>query len=156
GSLTASGVLLVSSSSDPANPITPTGLQGDINLMTLGGSIAGLVQTSGNINTLDVGPANTPTTGGVNDVSGQVIVGGQLTTASVSGNVSGLIQETLTINSLYIGGSLSRSGIVSAVNIVNPALGNINSMTIGIDLAGRLIVSGTLSMLTVHGGTPGT
>jgi hypothetical protein len=156
GSLTAPGVLLVSSSSDPANPITPTGLQGDINLMTLGGSIAGLVQTSGNINTLDVGPANTPTTGGVNDVSGQVIVGGQLATASVSGNVSGLIQETLTINSLYIGGSLSRSGIVSAVNIVNATLGNINSMTIGIDLAGRLIVSGTLSMLTVNGGTPGT
>jgi acrosin len=164
GSLTASGVLLVSSSSDPVNPTTPVGLLGDIGTMTVGGSIAGLVQTTGNITTLNVGPANTPTTGDVNDVSGQVLVAGQLTTASVSGNVSGLISETLTINSLYIGGSLSRSGIVSAVNAADPAkpttltglLGNINSMNIGIDLAGQLIVSGALKTLTVHGGTPGT
>src|SRR5262249_10294679 len=107
GSLTASGKLIVLSTSDPANPITPTGLLGNIGTMTVGGSIAGLVQVSGNITTLNVGPANTPTSGGVNDVSGKVLVGGQLTTASVSGNVSGLISETLTINNLYIGGSLS-------------------------------------------------
>src|SRR5262249_55676224 len=99
GSLTATRVLPVLSTSDPANPTSATGLLGDIGTMTVGGSIAGLVQTSGNITTLDVGPANTPTSGGVNDVSGKVLVGGQLTTASVSGNASGLIQETLTINS---------------------------------------------------------
>jgi hypothetical protein len=156
GSVTPSGSVLAINVADPAHPTSPTGLLGNIVTMTVGGSIAGLVQTSGNISTLNVGPANTPTTGGVNDVSGNVLVGGQLTTASVSGNVSGLVSETLTTNRFYIGGSLSRSGIVSAVNTVNAALGNINSMNIGIDLAGQLIVSGTLRTLVVHGGTPGT
>ena len=89
GSLTASGALHVVSHSDPANPTTATGLLGDIGTMTVGGSIAGLVQVSGNITTLNVGPANTPTAGGVNDVSGQVNVGGALSTASISGNLSG-------------------------------------------------------------------
>ena len=156
GSLMASGVLHVVSTSDPANPTTPTGLLGDIGTMTVGGSIAGFVQVSGKMTTLDVGPANTPTTGDVNDVSGQVIVGGALTTASVSGNVSGAIKETLTVNSLYIGGSLTQSGLISAVNTVNPALGDINTLTIQGDLAGQLNVLGTLKTLTVHGGTPGT
>jgi hypothetical protein len=156
GSVTHSGSILAINVADPAHPTSPTGLLGNIVTMTVVGSIAGLVQTSGNIATLDVGPANTPTSGDVNDVSGNVLVGGQLTTASVSGNVSGLVSETLTTNSFYIGGSLSRSGIVSAVNSVNAALGNLNSMNIGIDLAGQLIVSGTLRTLVVHGGTPGT
>src|SRR5207302_1089076 len=114
GSLTASGVLHVLSTSDPANPTTPTGLLGDIGTMTVGGSIAGLVQVSGNLTTLTVGPANTPTANGLNDVSGQVLVGGALTAASVSGNVSGTIKETLTINSLYIGGSVTQTGVIKA------------------------------------------
>ena len=42
GSLTASGVLHVFSTADPANPTTPIGLIGDIGTMTVGGSIAGL------------------------------------------------------------------------------------------------------------------
>src|SRR5208283_6222951 len=129
---TASGVLHVVNAADTANPTTPTGLLGDIGTMTVGGLIAGLVQTSGNITTLDVGPAKTPTTGDVNDVSGQVLVGGQLTTASVSGNVSGALEETLTVNSLYVGGSLTQTGLISAVNL--------NSMTIQGDLAGQLDV----------------
>jgi hypothetical protein len=151
GSLTASGVLQVVSTSDPANPTTPTGLLGDIGTMTVGGLIAGLVQVSGNLTTLNVGPANTPTTGGVNDLTGQVIVGGALTTASVSGNVSGSITETLTTNSLYIGGSLTQTGLISAVNTVNPALGNINTLTIGQDFAGTVIVSGTLGTFNLGG-----
>ncbi len=113
GSLTASGVLEVFDAADPKVLPVPTGLLGDIGAMTVGGSIAGLVQVSGNITTLDVGPANTPTTGGKNDVSGQVIVGGSLWTASVSGNVSGLIQSAFTGNSLFIGGSLTQTGIVA-------------------------------------------
>ncbi len=151
GSLSASGALHVASSSDPANPTSPTGLLGSIGTMTVGGSLAGTVQVSGNIATLDVGPANTATTGDVNDVSGQVRVGGQLTTASVSGNISGSIEETLTINSLYIGGSLTQPGLISAVNTVNPALGNINTLTIGKDLDGTLIVSGTIGTFNLGG-----
>src|SRR5208283_1917317 len=148
GSVTSTGVIKAVNAADPANPKTSAGLIGDIGTMTVGGSIAGLVQVSGNITTLDVGPANTPTTGDVNDVSGQVLVGGQLTTASVSGNVSGALEETLTVNSLYVGGSLTQTGLISAVNL--------NSMTIQGDLAGQLDVPSTLKMLTVDGGTPGT
>src|SRR5205823_2675775 len=85
GSVTPSGSVLAINVADPRHPITSTGLLGNIATMTVGGSIAGLVQVSGDITTLDVGPANAPTTGDVNDVSGKVLVGGQLTTASVSG-----------------------------------------------------------------------
>ena len=151
GSLTASGVLTVVNTTDTVNPTMRAGLLGDIGTMTIGGSIAGLVQVTGDITTLDVGPANTPTTGGVNDVTGKVLVAGQLTTASISGNVSGLIQETLTTNSLYIGGSLTQTGVLSAVNIVDPAIGDINTLTIGQDFAGTGTVSGTLGTLTIGG-----
>ncbi|MHB1421755.1 MAG: hypothetical protein ACYC3I_00885 [Gemmataceae bacterium] len=157
GSLTATGVLEVISTSDPANPTTPSGLLGDITTMTVGGSIAGLVQLSGNLTTLDVGPANTAATGDVNDVSGQVLVGGQLTTASVSGDVSGTIQETLTINTLYIGGSLTPTGVITAVNAADPAqpttaiglLGNIGTMIVGGSIAGLVQTTGNITTLLV-------
>lgn len=150
GSITAPGLLQVLDSSDPANPTTPTGLLGDIGTLTVGGSIAGLVAVSGNITTLTVGTANTATTGGVNDVSGQVFIGGALATASVSGDVSGIILETLTVNSMFIGGSLTSTGLVSAVNAI-AALGNINILTIGLNLAGTLLVSGTLGTFNLGG-----
>ncbi len=155
GSLTSSGVVDAVNTSDPIFPWIPSGLLADIGTMTVGGSIAGLVQVSGNVGTLDVGPLNTPTTGDVNDVSGRVLVGGALSSASISGNVSGSIQESLTINMLYIGGALTPSGTISAVNFI-PAFGDVNTMTVQGDLAGQLTVSGTLESLTVHGGTPGT
>jgi len=161
GSVKSSGVIKAVNGADPANPTSSTGLLGDINTMTVNGSIeiAGLVKVSGNVTTLNVGPTNTPTTNDNNDVSGQVIVGGALTMANVSGNVSGTIQEGLTVDSLYIGGSVTPSGMISAGNTgntVNPALANIHTMTIQVDLAGQLNVLGTLMTLTVHGGTPGT
>ena len=74
-----------------------------------------------------------------------------MTTGSISGNVSGVIKETLTTNSLYIGGSVTQTGLISAVNAVNPALGNINTLTIGKDLAGTLLVSGTLGTISIGG-----
>ncbi len=155
GSITAPGVLQVLNSSDPTNPTTPTGLLGDIGTMTVGGSIAGLVVVSGNITTLTVGQANTATTGDVNDVSGLVIVGGALTTASVSGDVSGALLETLTVNSLFVGGSLTSTGVISAFNVI-ASLGNINILTIGLDLAGTLIVSGTLGTFNLGGSLTNT
>ncbi len=155
GSLTASGVLEVSNAADQQVPPVPTGLLGNIGTMTVGGSIAGRVQVSGDITTLDVGPANTATTSGKNDISGQVIVGGSLSTASVSGNVSGLIQTEFTCNSLFIGGSLTRTGIVavstSPIPKVISAVANLNILTIGQDLAGTLTVPGTLGTAAVGG-----
>ena len=41
--------------------------------------------------------------------------------------------------------------MISAVNTVNPALGNINTLTIGKDLDGTLIVSGTLGTFNLGG-----
>ncbi len=151
GSLTGSGVLTVLNAGDPAKPTSPTGLLGSIGTMTVGGSISGLVQVSGDITTLDIGLPNTSTTGGVNDLSGHVTVGGQLTTASIAGNIWGSLQETLTTNLLYIGGSLLQGGSVSAINTVNAALANINTLTLVKDLAGSLTVSGTLATATIGG-----
>src|SRR5262249_56706951 len=105
----------------PSTPKTPTALSGAYALSLLDALPTWLVKVSGNITTLDVGPANTPTTGGVNDVSGQVLVGGALMTASVSGNVSGTIKETLTINSLYILGSVTPTVLIKTINGADPA-----------------------------------
>jgi hypothetical protein len=153
GSITSTGVVKAVNPADPAMPTTTQGLLGNINTLTIGGAVAGLVQVSGNLTTLTVGTPNTPTTGGVNDVSGKIIVGGQLTTGSISGNVSGLVQEDLTINTLYIGGSLTSTGVIQAVNTTTPSLGNINTLTIGQNLAGRVIVSGTINNLAIVNGS---
>src|SRR5262249_60883808 len=99
---------------DPAKPTTPQGLQGNINTMTVAGAVAGSVQVSGNLGTLTVGKANTATTGGVNDVSGQIVVGGQLTTGSISGDVSGLVQEDQIGRGPCRGGSETSTGVIEA------------------------------------------
>lgn len=143
GSLTASGLLRVTNPSDSATPTAPTGLLGNIGTMTVGGSIAGQVQVLRNVTTLNVG----------NALSGQVLGGGQLTSASVTGNVSGSIKQTLAIDTLYIGGSLTPSGLISAVNTGNPALGNINTLTIGQGLAGTVLASGTRGNLRLLNGS---
>jgi hypothetical protein len=153
GSISSTGVVKAVNPADPAMPTTTQGLLGNINTMTVGGAVAGLVQVSGNLGTLTVGKANTATTGGVNDVSGQIVVGGQLTTGSISGDVSGLVQEALTINTLYIGGSLTSTGVIKAVNTTTPSLGNINTLTIGQNLAGKVIVSGTINNLSIVNGS---
>jgi hypothetical protein len=152
GTITSTGVIKAVNPADPAMPTTTQGLLANINTMTVGGAVAGLAKVSGNLTTLTVGTANTPTTGGVNDVFGTIIVGGQLTTGSISGNISGLVQEDLTINSLYIGGSLTSTGVIQAVN-TTPSLGNINTLTIGQNLAGKVIVSGTINNLAIVNGS---
>ena len=108
---------------------------------------------------MDVGPANTPTANDVSDVTGQVIVGGAISNASVSGNVSGLIQSAFTGNSFYIGGSLTASGIVAVSTLYshqNSTLENLNSLLIGQNLAGKLTVSGTLGAAAIGGSMPYT
>jgi hypothetical protein len=132
---------------------------GEISSIRIGGSLTstGMLHVSGDIGSLLVGPApSTPTTGDVNDVAGRVMVGGSLTTANVLGNVSGTIQESLTISTLYIGGSLTSAGLISAVNAVTPSLGNINSFTIGGNFAGTVLVSGTLGTITLGGSMTNT
>ena len=154
GWLTASGVLEVFSAGDAKLLPVTTGLLGDIGIMTVGGWLAGLVQVSGNIYTLDVGPANTPTAFYQNNVSGQVIAGGEITTASISGDVSGHIQSAFTGDSLYIGGSLTPTGVVAVSTTsphVNAALEGLNSLTIGQNLAGTLTVAGTLGTAVIGG-----
>jgi hypothetical protein len=153
GSLTSTGVLKAVNPADPVPPKSPNGLLGDVTTLTVGGALAGQVQTSGNLTTLTVGPANTSTTGGVNDLSGRVTVGGALTTASVAGNVSGTMSETLTINSLFIGQSLTPTGVINAFNAASAPLGNINTLTITQDLTGTVNVSGTIHNLKLINGS---
>ncbi len=126
---------------------------GNANTMSVGQDVSGVVQVAGNLNTLTVG----------HDVSGQVTVGGALSFLTIGNNLSGTVRETGTMQSVAIGGSLTYTGLLSAVNAGNPDAANIVFMTIGPnfyspghDLAGTLIVSGTLFKLRVAGGTPGT
>jgi hypothetical protein len=85
-------------------------------------------------------------------LAGTVTVAGALTSLTTGGDISGTVTETLTINTLTVGGSLAPTGVVRAVN-ANAALGNINTMDIGHDLCGTLVVSGTLGSLSLDNGS---
>ncbi len=65
---------------------------------------------------------------------------------------SGTVTETGTVSLLTIGGSLTQTGLIRAVNRI-PTLGNINSMSVGQNFAGTLIVSGTLGSLAIVNGS---
>ncbi len=154
GSITASGTLNVENAGDVSVPAKGTGLLGNIGTMTVGASIAGKVQVSGNITTLDIGPANMATSGDQNDLTGEVIVGGGIGAASVSGSVSGLLATYFTIGSLYIGGSLDQTGTVS-IRIPVPraydGTENLHTFTIGRDLAGTISVPGAVTTGSIEG-----
>src|SRR6202012_4684834 len=62
----------------------------------------------------------------------------------VTGNISGTVSETGTINLLKIGGSLTSTGVINAVNSSNPAVGSITTLTIGGRLSGTINVSGQI------------
>jgi hypothetical protein len=126
---------------------------GTIDQLTIGGSLtpAGTIAAvnatpaSGNLNTLSIG----------GDLAGKITVSGTLASLSVGGDQSGSVGETGTINQATIGGSLTSTGTIRAVNAA-PALGNINDLAIGGDLAGTVLVSGTLTDLLVGGDMPGS
>src|SRR5207302_1422927 len=63
------------------------------------------------------------------------------------------VAETGTIDKATIGASLTQSGVLKAVNAATPPAGNINSLTIGQDLAGSVIASGTIGSLTITNGS---
>ncbi|HLP76604.1 MAG TPA: hypothetical protein VK327_06740, partial [Candidatus Paceibacterota bacterium] len=71
----------------------------------------------------------------------------QTVTLAVVRDFTGLLDTDGTITTVTIGGSLTSTGVLNA--------GAINTMTIGIDLAGLVNVTGLLDSLTVQGGTPG-
>src|SRR5262249_54337054 len=115
--------------------------------------VAGQVKVAGDVGTATVGGS----------LSGLLDVGRALSFLTVGHDLSGTVKETGTIQSAAVGGSLTYTGLLSAVHTTNADLGNVALMTIGPDfyspghdMAGRLIVSGTLSKLRVAGGTPGT
>ena len=89
-------------------------------------------------------------------LAGRVVVAGALANLGVGGDLSGLVQETLTVQSLTVGGSVTPTGVIQSANASTSTLGNVVNMAVGKDMAGQLIVSGTLTALTVGGGTPGT
>jgi hypothetical protein len=128
---------------------------GSLATLTIGGSLTGtgLVTVGQNLNTMSVGA----------NLAGQVLVGQALSYLTVGQDLSGFVSETGTMQQVLIGGSLTYTGIVNASNSSNPAAANIVFMAIGPnyfspghDMAGQIIVSGTLTLLRVAGGTPGT
>ncbi len=143
---------------------------GNITNAFIGGTIpAGVTLTAtktastfGDIDSLIVGPAlNTRAPG--HDLAGTVDVDGHLAVLSVGGDLLSSITEHGTVQSAYIGGSIPESVTVNAQN-ASPApagsgeAGNVNSFTVGKDLAGTLDVAGTLGTLDVGnvptGGVP--
>ena len=159
GTVTVSGALTTGSvSGDVSGSISETLT---INSLTIGGSLTSTGSITAVNTTTSLGNINTLTIG--QNLAGTVTVSGALTTGSVSGDVSGTIQETLTVNTLYVGGSLTQTGLISAVNAADnsanpptPALGNINTLTIGHDFAGTIIVSGTLGTFNLGGSMANT
>ena len=69
---------------------------------------------------------------------------------TITNNLNGSLSAPFpsAVQSMAVGGSIVTSGVL--------AVGSLDTMTIGQDLAGQLNVDATLSSLTVHGGTPGT
>ncbi|MHB8523978.1 MAG: beta strand repeat-containing protein [Limisphaerales bacterium] len=168
GTITAANLL-----SDPAQlPVGGENPLANIVRMTVARSLAGSVMVTGNLTTLSVG--SVPATGGVPDVlSGTVEVNGTLTTLKVTGDVSGQVTESGTIDLVTISGSLLATGgsltpalpgTITAANTNDPNqlpphdppwLGNINTMTVRGNLAGHVNVTGDLTTLTVGGNLSG-
>jgi hypothetical protein len=147
---TVSGTITVGSLGRNANTLTlkvgrdinPTlTVNGNVILAQVGGSISGGLGVNGNVTLLTVGQA----------VSGTVQVNGQLTILAVTGDVSGSVTESGTITLLTIGGSLTPKGVITASNTNDPRamIANITTMTTGLDLAGTVLVTGTLANLSV-------
>ena len=75
------------------------------------------------------------------------LTGIQTATLNVVANFTGLLNDDGTITTAVIGASLTSTGILNADAI--------DIMTVQIDLAGLVNVTGLLDSLTVQGGTPG-
>ena len=139
--------------------LTNTGVlnAGSIDMMSVGFDLAGHVTVTGNLGALTVGSTAQP-----GNLRGTVLVHGTLTTLNVTGDVSGTVTESGTINLLTIGGSLTATGVITAFNPADPAeapgatFGNINTLTIGSDLAGRVTVTGNVGTLAVGSDLTGT
>ncbi len=137
------------------------------------GALAGTLTVAGNVNTLAIGPTQTPAAG--DDLSGLVNVGGSLTTLSIAGNLSGtlngagtiqtasvlgdlngLLSVTGVLNFLSVGGSIHANARVSASNLGNVTIGPASTPTAGHDLAGQVLTTGTLTTLKVAGNLSGS
>jgi hypothetical protein len=140
GSLTSTGTITAVDTNDPSQ-VPQTAPIGNIVTLTITQNLAGTVTVSGTLTALTVGGS----------LSGVVSVHGVLITLVVTGDISGSVAESGTINLLTIGGSLTQTGIIQAVNSVAP-LGNIVTLSIGLNFAGTVIVSGDLHSIAIVGG----
>jgi hypothetical protein len=140
-------------------------VSGTLRDLTVGGDVSGSVQEAGIVDVLYIGGSltqtgiiqaigNPPSAAGINtmtvvkNLAGQVIVSGTLRDLFVGGDVSGSVQEAGIIDVLYIGGSLTQTGIIQAIGSP-PSAAGINTMIVVKNLAGQVIVSGTIQDLSV-------
>ena len=180
-SLTASGSLMagnIDTMNVSQNLAGTVLVSGTLTSLTVGNDVSGSVTESGTLNLLTIGGSltstgtitavnPTPTLGNINtmtvggSLAGVVLVSGTLGTLKVKGDVSGSVTESGTINLLTIGGSLTATGVITAANTADPAqvpgstLGNINTFSVGSNLAGNVTVTGNVGSLTVGGSLSG-
>jgi hypothetical protein len=124
-----------------------------INLMSIGGNLTGIVSCP-LIRTLYIG-GNQTASGAVvggqigsmkvgGDLAGTVTLSGSLTALSVAGNLAGVVSESGLMSSLAIGGSLTPSGSVSLATS-GGNLGDLDTLSVGHDLAGNVAMTGRLA-----------
>lgn len=126
---------------------------GSVQLLSIGRSLTATGQVVvGSLDTLTIGQ----------DLAGSLLDFGDLGSASIGNDLSGSMTVDGNATTIAIGGSLTNTGIVNVSNSGNPDSANLVRMTIGPDqlspghdMAGQIIVSGTLTLLRVAGGTPG-
>jgi hypothetical protein len=141
------------SGNDTVNVTTAADFNGRLDLTAFE---HGTVTVNGNLNgTLtDTLPGHLETVKVVGSVaSGGSLLAGGIDTMTVGQDLAGTVTESGTINLLSIGGSLTSTGVVNAVNTATSSLGAINTLTIGQNLAGAVNVSGTIQHLNIVNGS---
>jgi hypothetical protein len=160
GALTSSGVVNAVNAADPT--------QANIHTLRIAGDLSGDINVSGAVTSLTVIEGSLAASGRVlTDHLDRLVIGGDLagtvkaeqalTTLEVGRDVSGMVWESGTIDSVTIGGSLTSTGQIDAMNFADPSQANINNLSIVHDLAGQVNAMGTVHSLNVLDGsiTPG-
>jgi hypothetical protein len=138
----------------------------NIDTATVGSSVSGLISVGGDFNSLSAGQdvsgsilvtglLNQTTLGGSVTVPG-IVSAAAINTMSVGLDVAGHITAAGDIGTLAAGRSVTYQGVVQADGDLDTMTVGPDQFVFGDDMAGQVLVGGTLTELRVAGGTPGT
>jgi hypothetical protein len=146
------GTAVLDAHSDDDSILVPGSLNGHLTVVnnlvqvTIDNDLAG---------SLNVESVTSTSIGG--SIIGPFNASGDLDQLQVGRNVVGALNVQGTIGTADVAGSLTRTGTITAGKVTSLTIGPATNQPVaGSDLAGALNVSGTLLALTVDGGTPGT